>query len=248
MSVDAPIAIDATWHDVECGAYLADLPLFERLAGPGPCDVLELGAGTGRVALHMAREGHRVTALDLDRTLLEELGRRASAEHLSVSAVVGDATSFELHPSSYDLILAPMQLAQLLGGAEGRRGMLGAAADHLRPGGRVAVAIVAGDLESEGCLPPLPDVRELDGWVFSSLPVEMSSQGGRAVIRRLRQAAPPSGEPTEELHEQWLDLIGAEELVEDATGAGLRLTAVEELPSTEGHVGSTVLVLEQADG
>jgi len=35
----------AIWHDIECGAYTADLPLWEELAGGGR--VLDVGAGTG---------------------------------------------------------------------------------------------------------------------------------------------------------------------------------------------------------
>ena len=49
------------WHDVECGAYEADLPLWRELASGR---VLDVGAGTGRVALDLARAGHPVTALD----------------------------------------------------------------------------------------------------------------------------------------------------------------------------------------
>ena len=54
----------AIWHDIECGAYTADLPLWEELAAGGT--VLDVGAGTGRVALRLARAGCAVTALDRD--------------------------------------------------------------------------------------------------------------------------------------------------------------------------------------
>ncbi|HEV2753333.1 MAG TPA: class I SAM-dependent methyltransferase, partial [Solirubrobacteraceae bacterium] len=85
------------WHDLECGGYSADLALWRELAGdPGSLGgpVLDLGAGTGRVALDLARRGHEVVALDLDETLLRAL--RGRARGLAVEAVHGDARAFTL--------------------------------------------------------------------------------------------------------------------------------------------------------
>ena len=67
------------WHDVECGAYAADLPLWRELAATEAGPVLDVGAGAGRVALELARAGHDVTALDLDPELLAELRRARPA-------------------------------------------------------------------------------------------------------------------------------------------------------------------------
>ncbi|MDQ6751787.1 MAG: hypothetical protein M3Z33_13685, partial [Actinomycetota bacterium] len=61
---------DVRWHDLECGAYSADLPLWLELAAGAGGPVLDVGAGTGRVALELARAGHVVTALDSDAGLL----------------------------------------------------------------------------------------------------------------------------------------------------------------------------------
>ena len=43
---------EVVWHDLECGAYRADLPLWRELAercslGPGPRPHLDVGAGAG---------------------------------------------------------------------------------------------------------------------------------------------------------------------------------------------------------
>src|SRR5439155_743 len=54
------------WHDVECGAYVADLPLWRELAAACEGPILDVGAGTGRVTLDLARHGHDVVALDRD--------------------------------------------------------------------------------------------------------------------------------------------------------------------------------------
>ncbi len=63
----------AAWHDVECGAYSADLPLWQELASEHHGPVLDVGAGTGRVTLALAAAGVEVTALDLEDELLAVL-------------------------------------------------------------------------------------------------------------------------------------------------------------------------------
>ena len=74
----------AVWHDVECSRYEADLPLWRELARDAPEGVLDVGAGTGRVALRLAYAGHAVTALDLDPELLRVLEARAAEAGLHV--------------------------------------------------------------------------------------------------------------------------------------------------------------------
>src|SRR6188472_2825680 len=65
----------ALWHDLECGGYREDLPLWRSLADEQGGPVLDIGAGTGRVALDLAARGVPVVALDADAALLEALDR-----------------------------------------------------------------------------------------------------------------------------------------------------------------------------
>jgi len=80
--------ISVIWHDVECGAYAADLPLWEELSAEAEGLVLDLGCGTGRVALHLARRGHAVVGLDTSPDVILALGDRA--KELPVDSAVGD--------------------------------------------------------------------------------------------------------------------------------------------------------------
>ncbi|HWC25002.1 MAG TPA: class I SAM-dependent methyltransferase, partial [Solirubrobacteraceae bacterium] len=106
---------DVIWHDVECSRYDADLALWRELAAAARGPILDVGAGTGRVALDLARRGHEVVALDHDARLLAVLARRAGAERLRVATVVGDAADFELDRRDFQIVMAPMQTVQLLG-------------------------------------------------------------------------------------------------------------------------------------
>jgi SAM-dependent methyltransferase len=238
------------WHDVECGAYEADLALWRELAQRAGGRVLELGAGTGRVALHLAALGHDVTALDFDAVLLEELERRAERRGLAVATVLGDARNLGPMPNpasglaSFALILAPMQLLQVLGGSSARAELLSGVAALLTPGGRFAAAIAELEeaLPPEDALPPLPDVDEVEGWVYSSLPLDVRPEPGGVAVERLRQVVSPAGQLTEERHTQLLDSLSPDQLEREAAAAGVRPEERHAIGSTADHVGGTVIV------
>ncbi len=229
------------WHDAECGAYSADLELWEELADEAGGGILDLGCGTGRVGLHLARRGHSVTGLDADAVLLAALDERAAG--LAVEVEVGDARGFALG-REFGLALAPMQLVQLFAGAAERVGCLRCVAGHLRPGGIVALAIVEEVPVAVVGGVALPDVREVDGWVYSSLPIETHVDAGSIVVRRLRQVVSPAGELSEEISEVGLRRLSVEALEREGVEAGLAPAGRREIPPTDAHVGSTIVLLE----
>jgi SAM-dependent methyltransferase len=242
---------EAVWHDVECGSYAADLPLWEELAGAPPRDVLDLGCGTGRVAIRLAQRGHRVTGIDLEPAFLDEAARRARARGAEIETLVADARSFDLG-RRFDLVLATMQLVQLFRGSDERLEMLRAAALHLRPGGLFAGALMAleGEAVDAEYVPPVPDMREVDGWVYSSQPVALRPVDGGAAISldRVRTIVAPDGERTSTSSEVRLELLSADELEEEAVAAGLVLTGRRTVAPTEDHVGSVVVTATAPGG
>jgi SAM-dependent methyltransferase len=237
------VSTAAIWHDVECGSYGADLALWEEMADAAGGPVLELGCGTGRVALHLARRGHSVVGVDSDPELVASLAARA--EGLPLRAIVADARDFRLEVD-VALVLAPMQMLQLLPGAAERAACLRRVASQLLPGGRFAAAIIERMPEPDGAPPPLPDVREVERWVYSSLPIEAAIGPGEIVVRRLRQTVSPSGELSEERNEVRIQTFPAAQLEDEAAAAGLVAVGRREIPATDLHVGSTVVVLGRA--
>jgi SAM-dependent methyltransferase len=241
-----PATDPVIWHDVECAAYDTDLPLWRELAEAAGGPILDIGAGTGRVALDLAARGHDVTALDVEPALLRALSERARERGLRVRTQVADARSFALG-REYALAIAPMQVVQLLGGQAGRLSMLGSVREHLPPGGVFAAAL-ADPFEGvpvEDAAPPVPDVREQDGWVFSSTPVAVRPEAGSTAIDRLRQSVSPEGELDEAVTTIHLDDAPPEEL--EHLGASLRMRTLprRQVPGTGDYVGSVVVMLER---
>jgi SAM-dependent methyltransferase len=230
------------WHDVECADYTGDLGLWVELASDANGPVLELGSGTGRVALRLARIGIEVVALDRSGDLLAELSRRAREEGVPLETVVADARDFELD-RRFALVLAPMQFVQILGGSSARAAMLRAAAAHLESGGNIGLTLAEPEPEPTSAPPP-PDVRELDDWIYSSLPVELRDVPGGFELHRLRQLVSPAGNLTEERDVVRFDRVRPEGLVAEAQAVGLRLADRREIPPTVRYVGSTMLLLE----
>jgi ubiquinone/menaquinone biosynthesis C-methylase UbiE len=75
-----------------------------ELLPPAPADVLDIGTGTGFVALIAAGLGHRVTGIDLSEAMLGEAQKAATKAGRDVRFLLRDAVSPTLPPQSVDAI------------------------------------------------------------------------------------------------------------------------------------------------
>ena len=243
------------WHDLECGGYRADLALWRKLAeheapDVGHDPVLDIGAGSGRVTIDLARRGHRVTALDLDPELLDALELRATG--LDVKAVCADARGFLLDEQDHALCLVPMQTIQLLRGPVERQGLLESASEHLRPGSLIACAIVI-DVDPfdamHGGLGPSPEHARIDGRLYVSRAIRVAVDERFIRIERERFVADghrtprdePSGAPEKNVIE--LERINAAQLGREAEEIGLHPEPMVTISETSDHAGSEVVML-----
>lgn len=236
---------EVIWHDLECGSYRADLPLWRELAGTVDGPVLDIGAGTGRVTLDLARAGHRVTALDLDQALLDAL--RDRTDGLDIETVCADACSFDLDRRDFALCLIPMQTLQLLGGTPERISFLDCARTHLRPDGLLACAIVT-ELESfdmaDGSSGPTPETARVGEVLYTSQATSVRVLPARIVIERERRVV-QSGDGGRASERNVIELarLSASELAREGSQAGLHPEPAREIAPTDEHVGSTVVML-----
>jgi 2-polyprenyl-3-methyl-5-hydroxy-6-metoxy-1,4-benzoquinol methylase len=101
---DAATYDRSAWHHprttVELAVWAATL---RRLLPPPPARVLDVGAGTGFLSLLLAREGYRVTALDLAPGMLAQL--RAKAEHLGLTIELVEDNAADPPGNGYDAVV-----------------------------------------------------------------------------------------------------------------------------------------------
>jgi SAM-dependent methyltransferase len=258
------------WHDLECGSYTADLPLWRELADAHPDGpILDIGAGTGRVALALAATGRRVIALDRDTALLDALERRAAppgtperrAGPLDIETVCADARTFALPGGErVGLCIAPMQTVQLLSGAPGRLEFLRRARAHLLPGGLLACAVLT-DVEpfaqGDGGALPWPETCTSGDFHYISQATGVRVQDERVTIERERRTVPvdgyagvaPNALPQvvdgERIERDVIDLdcLTVAELEREGATVGLRPEQARHIPPTADHSGSAVVVL-----
>jgi SAM-dependent methyltransferase len=231
------------WHDVECGAYVADLALWRELAEQCGSPVLDVGAGTGRVSLDLARAGHEVVAVDRDDDLLAALRDRAG--DLPITTHEADARELDLGEARFPLVLVPMQTLQLLDGPGGRAAFLERAHRHLLPGGVLAAALADAleGVDAEHTEPPLPDMREIDGTIYHSQVVSVREWPEATRIERVRQTVDLAGHRTAEGDVVTLDRVDARTLADEAAPLGYEALPPRRIPATEEYVGSEVVIL-----
>lgn len=227
----------ARWYDLDLQDDPGDLPLYLALAARTEGAVLELAAGSGRIAIPLALAGSAVVALDNDPAMLA----RCAAEWRRVRGrrpvdrlrcVTHDLTTARLGERFALVILAVNGLG-LLGGREGAAAALRTIAAHLAPGGRAVI-----DLS----LPGPDELAEHDGrlrleWVrtdpttgetvMKQTAARYDPATATVTLTQIFDAAPAGGGPlTRDLREDRIALFAAGELVALAEGAGL---AVETL-------------------
>ncbi len=146
---------DAALYDYEYRRRRADVNFYRELAkhrlGKGKKKrILELGAGSGRVTIALARDGHQVVALDQAPAMLARLRKRVlalpEAARGRIEAVEGDVCTFEL-PGTFDLVIAAFNVFEHLYTRGEVDACLRRVLAHLAPGGALAFDVQLPDLE-----------------------------------------------------------------------------------------------------
>ena len=226
----------ARLYDLDLAEDPGDLDLYLALADRADGPVLELAAGTGRLAVPLAKAGHEVTAVDIDEAMLARSRDRAADAGLAPDTVeVVRADLLELPgPATprYALAFIALNSIMLLATRDRQRAAIRTLAAQLRPGGIAAV---------DAWLPDADDLARFDGRVFHEWVREDPATGalvtktgsavhdasnGTIVLTVVFDEAPQGDAPRRWVRQDRLRLISADELVSFAEEAGLAVEMV----------------------
>jgi SAM-dependent methyltransferase len=142
-------------YDLEVGAQdIRDLPFWlDLLQQEHPQRVLEIGCGSGRLTVPLARAGasagFTVTGLDPEAEMLTQAAKLAESESAATRAalrfVQGDARALDLE-GQYDAVLMPFGAAHHLHALDDQIAAWRGVRRVLRPGGLFVVDVSAPDL------------------------------------------------------------------------------------------------------
>ena len=227
----------ARFYDVDLVDDPGDLDLYLALAARAGGPVIELAAGSGRLAVPLAEDGHEVTAVDLDPAMVARLRRRADAldrparDRLTI--VEGDLLDVDVDGSgAFGMAFIALNSLFLLATRETQRQAFRAMARQLAPGG-LAVADV--------WLPDAEDLARFDGRLMLEYDRDDPETGRRVTKIAAAQHDASTGvvnltsiyeeggqgEPaTRYVRRDVLRLVSAAELEDFATNAGLEVETV----------------------
>jgi SAM-dependent methyltransferase len=77
---------------------------YEQLDIPARCQLLDVGCGSGQLALWAARDGVCVTGVDIALNLVHRAQARADAEGLKARFMEGDAEALPFEDASFDVV------------------------------------------------------------------------------------------------------------------------------------------------
>lgn len=133
----------AALYDLDAPPGDAGIDWFRGLAQMTGGPVLELGVGTGRVAVPLAKDGHEIVGIDRSRAMLARAAQKAKQARVKPTLVEADMRSFSLE-RTFALITIPFNTFLQLTPDE-RWACLARCREHLTPTGRLAIDVFQPD-------------------------------------------------------------------------------------------------------
>ena len=176
-----------------------EVALLKELANGGRA--LELGIGTGRIAVPLAAAGVEVHGIDASPSIVEQMRPKPGGDAIPVT--IGDMADVQVE-GTFPLVFVVFNTFFMLTSQEAQLRCFRNVAAHLAPGGRFLVHVFVPDTSliekgsSVSVREATPDLVRLDTTVFDALAqsidntqLRITETGIRLVHAKLRFAAPP---------------------------------------------------------
>ncbi len=228
-----PATAFALLYDLDLAAEdPGDLALYLGLARRTGGPILELAAGTGRIAVPLAEAGLAVTAVDVDPAMLARAQAKAGEAGVSGRLSLVEADLLDLDPQplpaagSFRLVVLALNSVFLLADRASQAAALRVMAHHLAPDGLAVVDVwlpSEADLEVYDGRLMLAGVHlEADGSALTKSWAASRDPDGRVVeVTTIYELAGPGGPPRRWVRRDPMRLLAPEELSDMATAAGL---------------------------
>jgi SAM-dependent methyltransferase len=137
----------ARFYDLDAGTQDPDRLMIEQMAALCGSPILELACGTGRALLPLARQGYRVTGVDVSPEMLAIARRKVEAEGLADRVTLAEQDMRQLALGSrFNLAFAAVNSFMHLLTAQDQMAALSRIREHLNPGGRLLLDLFNPDL------------------------------------------------------------------------------------------------------
>lgn len=133
-------------YDQRYSTMTEDIPFWVRRAKEYGDPILELAIGTGRVAIPLAREGFRITGVDLSDSMTTLGKEKAAQEGVEIEWVKEDVRDFHLG-KKFKLVIFPLNTICHFLRLYELEACLSCVREHLLPGGRFIVDAFVPDQE-----------------------------------------------------------------------------------------------------
>ncbi len=134
----------AELYDPWSASVVEDVAFYLEEARRSGGPVVELGVGTGRIAVPLGADGIQVIGIDSSRAMLEICARRAELAGVTLDLRVGDLREPPV-TERVPLVICPFRSLLHMHTDEDRLSVLRAAHDLLEPGGRFVFDVFAPD-------------------------------------------------------------------------------------------------------
>jgi SAM-dependent methyltransferase len=179
--VSSPYDAIAELYDPWSASVVEDVGFYLEEARSSRGPVVELGVGTGRVAIPIAADGIRVIGIDSSRGMLEVCARRAAVARVDVDLRLGDLRDPPVH-ESVPLVICPFRSLLHMPDDQDRRRVFAAVHRLLNPGGRFVFDVFTPDAEDisethERWLEREPGIFERAVWDDSARTLTLTVRG-----------------------------------------------------------------------
>ena len=131
---------DGRHYDSRLTNLTDDIPFWIQAAKEFGGPILELGCGTGRLAIPLCRTGFAVTGTDVSDSMLREARQKSRQAHLEIEWLKADMRDFDLR-REFRLIILPANTICHLLRREDLEACLKRVQQHLETGGRFLVDV-----------------------------------------------------------------------------------------------------------